>query len=310
MTEQRVSMLENTISGCVAGVCSRLVIAPFDVIKIRLQLQPDSRFLFQQKQEWEYRSLIQSGRTIVQKEGIAGLWKGNASATILYFTYGGAQFACFHELESLSKKRKVFQWIPQSTHTFINGALAGGFATVLTYPFDLLRTRFAVQGNEKIYNGMYSAIVSIYTKEGLRGFYRGLMPTLVQILPLMGLVFESHRYFRSLTRPISEKYPSFRGWDNFICGGLSGAFSKAAIMPFDVVRKRLQVQGPVRKSIVVSNVPSHTGMLQTALKIVKNEGILGLYKGVLPSILKSGPSTAVTFFVVDQCRQYFAKHPI
>ncbi len=86
---------------------------------------------------------------------------------------------------------------------------------------------------------------------------------------------------------------------------MAGIVSKAMFMPLDVIRKRLQVQGPHRRDIVIENVPSYRGMISCARQIVKYEGYLALYKGLTPSLLKAAPSSAVTFFVVGECRKLF-----
>jgi solute carrier family 25 thiamine pyrophosphate transporter 19 len=46
-------------------------------------------------------------------------------------------------------------------------------------------------------------------------------------------------------------------------------------------------------------------MLAVGLQIVRTEGILGLYKGLTPSILKAAPSSAITFFVFSLCQRWF-----
>jgi solute carrier family 25 thiamine pyrophosphate transporter 19 len=81
---------------------------------------------------------------------------------------------------------------------------------------------------------------------------------------------------------------------------MAGIVAKTLFMPLDVIRKRLQVQGPVRREIIVSNVPKYTGgLFQSIIQIFRHEGLMGLYKGWVPSILKAGPSSAVTFFVLE-----------
>lgn len=137
----------------------------------------------------------------MREEGFLGLWKGNLSALILYFTFGGIQFWSFHSLDGAEKEGQTtgiaafYSMFPKPSHTFVSGALAGSCATVVTYPFDLLRTRFAVQGNVKIYHSIAGALKGILKKEGVRGFYRGLVPSVLSIIPQMGMVFESHRFF-------------------------------------------------------------------------------------------------------------------
>ncbi|KAJ3273429.1 mitochondrial thiamine pyrophosphate transporter, partial [Terramyces sp. JEL0728] len=201
--------------------------------------------------------------------------------------------------------------IPKSLHTFTSGAASGITATLITFPFDLLRTRFAVQGNMTIYNSIYGAVVDIHKLEGYRGFYRGIIPSVIQIIPQMGLVFESYRFLKQRYATLEETNPKLKpyisGWKDLICGGVAGMFSKACTMLFDVIRKRLQVQGPVRNEIIISDVPKHTGLISTARGIVVNEGFLALFKGIWPSMLKAAPSSAVTFFIVGQCHAYFKK---
>lgn len=90
--------------------------------------------------------------------------KGNASASILYCTYGAMQFATYPELKRTCEQLNL-------PSTFISGALAGSLATVATYPFDLLRTRFAAQGSGVFYPSLASATLTIARQEGLKGLF-------------------------------------------------------------------------------------------------------------------------------------------
>lgn len=77
-------------------------------------------------------------------------------------------------------------------------------------------------------------------------------------------------------------------------------------MPLDVIRKRLQVQGPIRQNIVIAGVPRYNGVITAFWQIVRFEGVLALYKGLVPSVLKAAPSSAITFFVVQNMRSLFS----
>lgn len=121
------------------------------------------------------------------------------------------------------------------------------------------------------------------------------MPTLVQIVPLMGLLFSTHTFFKQYTS------------NELVSGALAGIVSKTLTMPFDVVRKRMQVQGPVRLQVVVTGVPVYSGMVQCFTGIVKHEGIKGFFRGWWPTMLKSAPSSAVTFFVVNRMKVWLDK---
>ena len=58
------------------------------------------------------------------------------------------------------------------------GAVGGAAGTAATYPLDLLRTRFAAQGNDRVYASLRRAVWEIRRDEGPRGFFRGLTPAL------------------------------------------------------------------------------------------------------------------------------------
>ena len=97
--------------------------------------------------------------------------------------------------------------------------------------------------------------------------------------------------------------------DDLIAGFLAGILSKTATLPLDVVRKRLQVQGPHRNRFVIEGVPRYAGgLVQTAGQIVRHEGPGALFKGMTPSILKAGVSSAITFYVVAECRYFFNRY--
>ena len=128
-------------------------------------------------------------------------------------------------------------------------------------------------------------------------------------MPQMGLVFTSHYWFKSFIRLCRLEYPNLiktsSTSDNFYAGFLAGIFSKAVILPLDIVRKRMQVQGPDRTKYILSS-PSYSGGIIPIWKhIIQNEGFIAMYKGLLPAILKSGISSAVTFYVVGQVRLFF-----
>jgi len=127
------------VAGGLAALTSRFVIAPLDVIKIRLQLQSRSGTT--------YRGAIHAGRTIIAQEGLTALWKGNIPAELLYVSYSMVQFVAYRQSHVLLEKVGY----PERYRSFVAGASAGVCATAVSYPLDLLRTRFAAQGTSKVH---------------------------------------------------------------------------------------------------------------------------------------------------------------
>lgn len=77
------------------------------------------------------------------------------------------------------------------------------------------------------------------------GLYRGVVPALIQQIPLVGANFMFYKFFSELFI-LHMKYESKNqvpGYYLIVIGGASGVTSKTILYPFDLARKRLQIQG-------------------------------------------------------------------
>ncbi|KAJ1969336.1 mitochondrial thiamine pyrophosphate transporter, partial [Dispira parvispora] len=240
-----------------------------------------------------------------------GLWKGNLSAEYLYLSYGAIQFATYSTMEeSLHQFTFLGYQLPQSTVSFASGFATGIVATMCTYPFDLLRTRFAAQGDVKAYQGFFDSIRAITKSEGIQGFYRGMWPSLVQIMPYISLVFGTYDYstrWFQLAKERSTLIHYISPFQDIICGGIAGTVGKLGVFPLDVVRKRLQLFAREQVPVYSSSV------WRTIREIALHEGIQGLYRGLVPGLVKSAPASAITFFIYGQmqraCDEYNKRNP-
>lgn len=189
--------------------------------------------------------------------------------------------------------------LPSALESFIAGAAAGAASTAATYPLDLLRTRFAAQGNDdRVYTSLRQAVLYIKRDEGVRGFFRGLSPTLGQIVPFMGIFFT---VYETLRQPLGSLDLPFGGGEA-MAGTAASVIAKTAVFPLDTVRKRIQVQGPTRSRYVHKNIPDYgrLGTRGTLRTIMKMEGMRGLYKGLTVSLFKAAPASAVTVWTYER----------
>ena len=86
----RISLNDDMLAGAFAGVIARIISAPFDVLKIRSQLEVNDN-----KAMTGPTSIVQGFRDIIKNEGFFALWKGNLSATYLWITYAIVQFTVY-----------------------------------------------------------------------------------------------------------------------------------------------------------------------------------------------------------------------
>lgn len=274
------------------------MIAPLDVVKIRLQLQPHS--LSDPKtcdgiKGPTYKGVVHTLRTIVQDEGVRALWKGNIPAEMLYVCYGGIQFVSYRGTSQVL--RKIGKgWVPDQVESFASGAMAGAMATTATYPLDLLRTRFAAQGTEKIYRGLFGAVSDIARDEGKWGYFRGWSAAVGSIVPYMGLFFTSYEFFHKRLGKLDLPFSS----GDAVAGVAASVLAKTFTFPLDLVRKRLQIQGPTRARYVHTNIPIYKGVWRGLYAIWQREGVKGWYRGLTVSLVKAAPASAVTMYVYER----------
>lgn len=187
--------------------------------------------------------------------------------------------------------------LPPAVSSFIAGAVAGATATALTYPLDLLRTRFAAQGTSRVYKSLISGFTHIARNEGLRGYYHGLGPGVAQVVPYMGLFFAVYEGLRPEMHNLRLPF----GSGDAIAGTLASIITKTGVFPLDLIRKRLQVQGPVRERFAAGQVPEYkNGAWRTGRAIVAKEGWSGLYKGLGISLIKAAPASAITMWSYER----------
>ena len=80
---------------------------------------------------------------------------------------------------------------------------------------------------------------------------------------------------------------------SLVCGSLAGIASSTATFPLDLVRRRMQLQGQAGAARVYN---SYAGAFKS---IAKNEGLRGLYSGILPEYYKVVPGVAIAFCVYE-----------
>ncbi|MCJ1479696.1 mitochondrial thiamine pyrophosphate transporter [Lambiella insularis] len=225
---------------------------------------------------------------------LKGFWRGNIPAELLYITYGSVQFSTYRLTASILSD--LPQPLPSTVSNFVSGGFAGAVATTATYPFDLLRTRFAAQGSAKMYSSLFSSIHTIYCSEGLPGFFQGLAAGVAQIVPYMGLFFSTYETLRPL---LAQAVLPF-GSGDATAGMLASVIAKTGVFPLDLIRKRLQVQGPTRERFAGGTVPLYTkGICRVGRKIIENEGWRGLYRGLGVGLVKAAPASAVTMWTYE-----------
>ncbi|XP_075994895.1 mitochondrial thiamine pyrophosphate carrier [Genypterus blacodes] len=281
------------LAGSAAGMVTRAIISPFDVIKIRFQLQIER--VSSHTPGGKYRGLIQASRCIHTEEGLSAFWKGHIPAQLLSICFGAVQFASFEFLTEMAHKTSPYDSQTSGVH-FVCGGLAACSATMVCQPLDTLRTRFAAQGEPKLYANLRHAVSTMCRTEGPSTFYRGLIPTLLAVFPYAGLQFFFYNVFKNIMAPPLKGEKSGGNLRSLACGSGAGIISKTITYPFDLFKKRLQVGGFEAARAQFGQVRNYRGLVDCVVQIAKEEGPRGFFKGLSPSLVKAALSTGFTFF--------------
>mmetsp|Transcript_2493 Transcript_2493/g.7390 ORF Transcript_2493/g.7390 Transcript_2493/m.7390 type:complete len:327 (-) Transcript_2493:263-1243(-) len=185
------------------------------------------------------------------------------------------------------------------------GVLAGIASTTLTHPLDLIKVRYQVHASRSlVYASVWDAFETIVRREGVQGLYQGLTPALIGSCVSWGGYF----YFYEQAKQRRRFRP---GQKLSNLEHLTAAVEASTIMvlitnPVWLIKTRLQLQRRRRDAAARPGTTGTTvgaasttaaagssssrprpykGFLDAAFRIVREEGVLGLYKGIGPALV-------------------------
>lgn len=292
MMKTELSPSQDLLCGAFAGVTARMVIAPLDVVKIRFQVQSETRGLY------SYSSVGRAISSIIRAEGLRALWKGNVPALLMVCPYAAIQLASFYQIKPV-----ISASIPEPYCSLSVGAVSASLATLTTYPLDLLRTRLAAQSEPKQYRNIGHAVVSIIRSDGLSGLYAGLQPTLVEIVPYMALHFALYERTKAAVLQRFQKQ-HLSPVESMTIGAAAGTISKLTTLPLDNAKKVMQVQSQFQFRNTCATTERYRGVIHVLHSLWRKQGLTAWFRGASPSLLKAAPNSAVTFMVYESAKRY------
>lgn len=302
----RLILLQHTISqpvfaaflaGGMAGAVSRTVVSPLERLKILFQIQSAGRN--------EYKMSVGKGLAKMwREEGWRGFMRGNGTNCIRIVPYSAVQFGSYNFYKRFLEPTPGADLSP--IRRLVCGGAAGITSVTATYPLDIVRTRLSIQSasfsnlkeaSQKKLPGMWATMVMMYkTEGGFLALYRGILPTVAGVAPYVGLNFMTYESVRKyFTREGEKNPPAMR---KLAAGAISGAFAQTCTYPFDVLRRRFQIN-------TMSGMGYQYRSIWDAITvIISQEGVMGLYKGIVPNLLKVAPSMASSWLSFEVTRDF------
>ncbi|KAJ6497010.1 mitochondrial carrier [Mycena vitilis] len=181
---------------------------------------------------------------------------------------------------------------PKSAQDFATDFLLGGVAAAIskTGAAPIERIKLLVQNQDEMirqgrlaspYKGIGDAFVRTYKDEGLVALWRGNGTNVLRYFPTQALNFAFKDYFKSLFGfKKSEGYWTWFG-GNIASGAGAGATSSLFVYSLDYARTRLSSDAKSN----AGGKRQFNGLLDVYKQTLKADGIAGLYRGFVPSIV-------------------------
>ncbi|AAS51871.1 ADL049Wp [Eremothecium gossypii ATCC 10895] len=188
-------------------------------------------------------------------------------------------------IESESRSSNLYFYpIFDSIYNFTLGSVAGCIGAMVVYPIDMVKTRMQAQRDFSKYKNSIDCLLKILSKEGVRGLYSGLGPQLIGVAPEKAIKLTVNDHMRATLAGRDGKLslPC-----EIISGATAGACQVVFTNPLEIVKIRLQV-----KSDYVADAARNS---VNAISVIKNLGLIGLYRGAGACLLRDIPFSAIYF---------------
>ncbi|BFZ11685.1 hypothetical protein BsWGS_14724 [Bradybaena similaris] len=291
------SIINDYIAGALGGCAGIIAGHPLDTIKVQIQTQ---------EYGGKYSGLMDCIRTVHSQNLSKGYFRGLSWPlfsygylnAIFFGSYGFLMKKLGHPEDTTQRPNYLIIWFSSAVATLPQLVFSCPVEVVkvtlqaqIPHTHDIPKTQMG-----KYYNGPIEAAINIVQKSGFRGIYRGLPTQIVRDTPANCVYmvlyaffqFESQHWLPSIPSPII----------NFVGGGIAGVLSWLAIMPFDVVKSKLQADAEGRM---------YKGFWDCARRVYAAEGVRAFFLGMGPMAMRAFPVNAVTLMVYTESLQYLKK---
>ena len=274
------------VSGGIAGAVSRTATAPLDRIKIFLQVHGSKNANF---------GVVNGLQYMLKEGGVKSLWRGNFINVLKIAPESALKFMAYEQFKSMFKGDRQDVTILER---LMSGSLAGATAQTIIYPMEVLKTRLALRKTGQ-FDGIVDCAKKVCKAEGAQVFYRGYVPNILGIIPYAGIDLAIYETLKQIyTKKTHGSDPGI--FALLACGTISSTCGQLASYPLALVRTRLQAQIRKEQNIKREAHDTMTGMFKN---IIKQDGLIGLYRGLAPNFLKVLPAVSISYVVYEETRK-------
>jgi hypothetical protein len=204
----------------------------------------------------------------------------------------------------------LLRW-PKEIRNIIAGGLAGMIAKSVVAPFDRIKILYQVSSANFYITHLPSIAKKIIQTEGLKALWKGNTATLIRVFPYSGIQFmvfdrcktillreQERNYLKEKTNNPQTPKPKWglSPMESLFAGMTAGAISVVATYPLDLTRAQLAV---LRTKKGLDNV----GFAGALYGNYKNRGVVGLFRGITPTLMGILPYSGLAFGFNEQAKR-------
>ncbi|CAL7933137.1 unnamed protein product [Xylocopa violacea] len=158
---------EALLLGITARSMSGALLIPITVVKTRFE-----------SEVYKYNSVTEALKLIYKQEGVRGLSSGLVPTLLRDAPYSGLYLTFYTQLKNAVTEADLPYVKPSAPIHFSCGVLAGIFASIVTQPADVIKTKMQLYPNE--FKGVCNAVFTVYNKYGILGYFKGIVPRMLR----------------------------------------------------------------------------------------------------------------------------------
>ncbi|EDW94586.1 mitochondrial dicarboxylate carrier isoform X2 [Drosophila yakuba] len=266
--------------GGFASICVAFAVAPIDIVKTHMQIQQKKR------------SIFGTIKRIYQLKRLWGFYDGFSAAILRQMTSTNIHFIVY-------ETGKKMEYVDRDSYLgkIILGCVAGACGSACGIPTDLINVRMQTDMKEppskrRNYKHVIDGLIRIPKEEGWRALYKGgsvaalksSLSTCSQIA-LYDIIKTEVRKNTSANDGVPL---------HFLTSFVTSIISSSITHPLDVVR-----------TIMMNSRPGEFRTVFQAAVHMMRFGIMGPYRGFVPTIVRKAPATTLLFVLYEQLRLHF-----
>ncbi|CAM9492814.1 unnamed protein product [Phaeothamnion confervicola] len=243
------------------------------------------------------KTLLQGKNTAVQLNSLSWrswrvLTRGAGAQFVLSLPHGAFNFATLEAVRGYAASLFPGNVALGPVLDFVSSSVATTICSVVSTPQMVLTDRIMAG----IYPSLAAGVRTISKESGLKGFYAGWFPALVQKIPSYGLTWVLFEQFKAAHRHVTHRSPTAA--ENFGLGAAAAAATVCMMIPLDTLKTRIVTQQPAMPG---GPLP-YAGIVDCARKMVAEEGVGSFYRALWPRLAAVVPMVGVNFGVYETLR--------